>query len=92
MAPVGKPAGVWHWCAPAQKTSARAKTLPLGTPIFLGMTTLHTWWIFHVKDAAGADIALVEAPDHESAIREAIRKYEIKDPERQKRLVALRQD
>jgi len=60
----------------------------------LGMIekNLHSWWIFHVKDVPGADIGLVEAPDAESAISEAIRKYEISDLEQQKRLVALRQD
>jgi hypothetical protein len=53
---------------------------------------LHSWWIFHTKDDPGAEIGLVEAPDAESAIREAIRKYQVSEPEQQKRLVALRHD
>jgi hypothetical protein len=43
----------------------------------------------HSRDAA-AEVGTVQAPDAETAIQVAIEKYNIADPEKQKRLVAQR--
>ena len=53
---------------------------------------LHTWRISRIKGAPAADVGIVQAPDAETAIKEAIKKYEIRDVEQQKRLVACRID
>jgi hypothetical protein len=53
---------------------------------------VHTWWIFRIESKPAGQVGIVEASDAETAKRRAIEKYEINDPEQQKRLVALRQD
>jgi hypothetical protein len=50
-----------------------------------------TWRIVRIKKSPAAEIGIVEAPEAESAIKEAIKKYEIKDPMMQSRLAAYRQ-
>jgi hypothetical protein len=40
--------------------------------------------------AKGQHLGLVEAPEAETAIKVAIKKFEISDPERQRRLTAQR--
>jgi 1,2-phenylacetyl-CoA epoxidase PaaB subunit len=48
------------------------------------------WWrIFRLKATPAADVGRVQAPDAESAIKEAIEKYDIR-PEHRDRLMARR--
>jgi hypothetical protein len=53
-------------------------------------TTMHTWAISRIKGTPAVEIGWVDAPDAETAIKEAIERYGITDPEQQKRLVARR--
>jgi hypothetical protein len=50
---------------------------------------LHYWRIYLIRKR-GELLGSVEAPDQKSAIAAAIEKYNITDPEQQKRLVAAR--
>jgi hypothetical protein len=47
-----------------------------------------TWAISRIKGTPAAVLGHVEARDADSAIKEAIKKFEITDPEQQQRLVA----
>jgi len=47
-----------------------------------------TWAISRIKGTPAAVLGHVEAPDAESAIKAAIEKFAITDPEQQKRLAA----
>jgi hypothetical protein len=49
-----------------------------------------TWRIYLIRKRGerGAFLGMVEAPDEKAAIAEAIKRFEIMDSERQKRLVA----
>jgi hypothetical protein len=49
---------------------------------------LHTWAISRIKGTPAVTIGHVEAPDAESAIKEAIKKFDITDREQQERLAA----
>jgi len=51
----------------------------------------HEWEISLIRKRA-QHVGYIEAPDAESAIKAAIKKFEIKDPEKQKRLAAQRMD
>ena len=51
---------------------------------------LPTWRIVRLKKTPAAEIGIVEAPDAESAIRVAIEKFGISDPQKQERLAAYR--
>ncbi len=51
---------------------------------------IYIWRISRLKATPAAVIGLIEAPDAETAIKEAIVKFEINDSEQQKRLVAHR--
>jgi hypothetical protein len=51
---------------------------------------LHRWRISRIRATPAEFIGYVEAPDEEQAVREAIKRFEISDPEKQKRLVARR--
>jgi hypothetical protein len=51
---------------------------------------LYRWRIVRLKKTPAADVGRVEAPAAETAIREAIRKYDITDPAPQQRLAAYR--
>ena len=51
---------------------------------------LFRWRITRLKASPAALIGYVEAPDQDTAIRTAIRQFEITNPEHQKRLVAQR--
>ena len=51
-------------------------------------TRMRTWEIVRIKGTPAAILGRVEATDAESAIKEWIEKFEITDPEQQKRLVA----
>ena len=51
---------------------------------------LATWAIVRIKGTPAAVIGYVEAEDAESAIKEAIRQFNITAPEQQKRLAARR--
>jgi len=51
--------------------------------------TTHTWAISRTKTPA-VEIGWVDAPDAETAIKEAIQRYGITDREQQKRLAARR--
>lgn len=53
-------------------------------------TSLPTWKISRIKATPAVDIGTVEAPDADSAIKAAIEKYKITDPEKQRRLAARR--
>jgi hypothetical protein len=52
--------------------------------------TMHTWAISRIKGTPAAEIGWVDAPDAETAIKEAIERYGITDREQQKRLMARR--
>jgi hypothetical protein len=52
--------------------------------------TMHTWAISRIKGTPAVEIGWVDAPDAETAIKEAIERYGITDREQQKRLVARR--
>jgi hypothetical protein len=54
------------------------------------ITTMHTWAISRIKGTPAVEIGWVDAPDAETAIKEAIKRYGITDPEQQKRLAARR--
>jgi hypothetical protein len=49
------------------------------------------WQIHHIKGTPAKFIGAVSAPDEETAIKRAIVELEIKEPAKQKRLIALRQ-
>jgi hypothetical protein len=49
-----------------------------------------TWAISHIKGTPALPIAHIEAPDAESAIKEAIKKFGITDPDQQAQLAARR--
>jgi hypothetical protein len=51
----------------------------------------HQWAITLIRQH-GKFLGYVKAPDQETAIQEAIRHFEIKDPEQQRRLIAQRSD
>jgi hypothetical protein len=51
---------------------------------------LHRWRISRIRATPAEFIGYVEAPDEEQAIKEAIKQFEIKGAEKQKRLVAGR--
>ena len=53
-------------------------------------TTTHTWAISRIKGRPAVEIGWVDAPDAETAIKEAIQRYGITDREQQKRLAARR--
>ena len=53
-------------------------------------TTMHTWAISRIEGTPAVEIGWVDAPDAETAIKEAIERYGITDREQQKRLVARR--
>jgi hypothetical protein len=47
----------------------------------------HTWSIYLIR-ASGKYLGRVIAPDQKTAIEQAIKEFEITDPEQQKRLMA----
>jgi hypothetical protein len=49
---------------------------------------LYEWRITRIRSTPAAFIGHVEAPDAEEAVKEAIRKFGITDPDQQKRLAA----
>jgi hypothetical protein len=51
----------------------------------------HQWAITLIRQH-GKFLGYVKAPDQERAIQEAIKHFEITDPEQQKRLIAQRSD
>jgi Ser/Thr protein kinase RdoA (MazF antagonist) len=51
----------------------------------------HQWAITLIRQH-GKLLAYVKAPDAETAIQEAIKHFEITDPEQQQRLIAQRSD
>jgi 1,2-phenylacetyl-CoA epoxidase PaaB subunit len=53
---------------------------------------LHSWRIFRIRGTPAAEIGTVQAPDAETAIKVAIKEFNIKNPEQQKRLMAQRRD
>ena len=61
-----------------------------GMPKRSPRSELPRWRITRIRSTPAAEIGTVEAPDAESAIKEAIRVYGINDAEQQKRLAARR--
>jgi hypothetical protein len=53
---------------------------------------LHRWRISRIRGTPAEFIGYVEAPNEAEAIKQAIKQFEISDPEKQKRLVAQRID
>jgi ribosomal 50S subunit-associated protein YjgA (DUF615 family) len=51
----------------------------------------YRWRIYHIKGTPAQFLGTVLATDEQEAIKKAIAELEIKDPQTQKRLVALRQ-
>jgi hypothetical protein len=51
----------------------------------------YRWRIYHIKETPAKFLGTVSATDEAAAIKRAIVELEIKDPQMQKRLVALRQ-
>ena len=54
--------------------------------------TLPSWRIFRNWGGSNAFLGIVKAGTQESAIRRAIKEFNVTDPEHQKRLVAQRRD
>jgi hypothetical protein len=52
---------------------------------------LHSWFVYRIRRTPAQFIGLMYAPDEKAAIREAIKEFEITDPEHQKRLMVVRQ-
>jgi len=53
---------------------------------------LYRWRIARIRGTPAEIIGHIEAPDADTAIKEAVRKYRITDPEKQKRLIAQRME
>ena len=53
-------------------------------------TKLPRWRISRIKSTPAADLGTVQAPDAEAAIKAAIERFGIKNPQHQQRLVARR--
>ena len=53
---------------------------------------MYSWRILRIRGTPAAFIGIVDAPDEGSAINEAIKQFEITNPEHQKRLVAQRRN
>ena len=51
----------------------------------------YRWAIYHIKGTPAKFLGTVMASDEEGAIKKAIAELEIRDPQIQKRLTALRQ-
>jgi 1,2-phenylacetyl-CoA epoxidase PaaB subunit len=51
---------------------------------------VHSWRIFRIKGTPAAEIGTVEAPDAETAIKVAIKEFNITNSEQQKWLMAQR--
>jgi hypothetical protein len=51
---------------------------------------MHRWRISRIRDTPAEFIGYVDALDDETAIKKAIEKFEITDPEKRERLVAQR--
>jgi hypothetical protein len=49
---------------------------------------LRNWRISLIKSTPAALVGYVDAPDAESAVKRAIEQFEIKDPQKQRRLIA----
>jgi hypothetical protein len=49
---------------------------------------LRNWRISLIKSTPAAFVGYIDAPDAESAIKQAIEQFEIKDPQKQRRLIA----
>jgi hypothetical protein len=45
---------------------------------------------WNIRSTPAKPVGIVEAPDADAPIEEAIKEFEIKDPSRQKRLIAVR--
>jgi hypothetical protein len=50
----------------------------------------YSWGVYRLRGTPAAFIGIVDAPDDAAAIKKAIEKYNITDPEGQKRLIAQR--
>ena len=55
-----------------------------------GFAPESTWYVYRLKHTPATFIGSVEAPDAETAIKRAIEKFDITDPQQQKRLIAQR--
>jgi len=53
---------------------------------------LHRWRISRIRGTPAEFIGYVEAENEKQAIKQAIKQFQISDPEKQKRLVAQRVD
>jgi hypothetical protein len=53
---------------------------------------LYSWRISRIRGTPAVEIGTVQAPDAETAIKVAIKEFNIKNPEQQKRLMAQRRD
>jgi hypothetical protein len=65
---------------PPRKQASEATALP----------KQHRWAIYRLKGTPAALLGYVEAPDEESAIKQAIEEFGISNPQLQKRLLAQR--
>ena len=54
------------------------------------LTNLYKWRIFRIRGNPAGDLGIVKAPDAETAIKVAVEKFKIANPEQQKRLMAQR--
>jgi hypothetical protein len=48
------------------------------------------WSIYLLRASPAKFVGVVDAPDADAAIEKAIKEFEIKDPSRQQRLIAIR--
>jgi len=53
---------------------------------------LHRWRISRIRGTPAEFIGYVEAENEKQAIKQAIKQFEISDPEKQRRLVAQRME
>jgi hypothetical protein len=51
---------------------------------------LPEWRITYIKGTPATTLGYVEAPNAEAAIKEAIKRFEVKEPHKQARLAAVR--
>jgi len=55
-----------------------------------GFASEPTWYVYRLRHTPATFVGSVEAPDAETAIKKAIEKFNITDPQQQKRLIAQR--
>jgi hypothetical protein len=78
--------------APAREPNrqAVAQSMSRQTPEPAGPSKQYWWAIYHITGTPAKLLGHVEAPDEESALKQAIEEFGITNPQLQKRLLAQR--